>query len=142
MTHFLLLIPVVALLGGCYLQKAPGRSPAPPGLGPTSLIEPLILSTNEPFFQVQVEKKALYLTAIDMTEQMAFTITDIRNVPDGRRWTGRNNGEDIVVQVRDTPCVDSMSGASFPYSGTLIVGQITAKGCARPASMPPPGAGM
>ncbi|UWX03407.1 hypothetical protein H1235_09035 [Pseudoxanthomonas sp. NC8] len=46
----------------------------------------------------------------------------------------------VELQVSVGPCRDSMAGAEFPLGAVLAIdGGTPIHGCARPASMPPPG---
>ena len=149
MHRILLAASIVALLGACDGTPADtARSPAAtsdvaPPASPlvgvpadgAGVPDSVVISTNEPFFQARVEEGVLTLTGVDVGE---------RRIPVER--SDIDGGVRVIVagsveaRVRDAPCEDSMSGASFPLSGELTVdGNGPHAGCARPASMPPPG---
>lgn len=136
------MLALLVTLGGCHWQKAPDYSMPTRNVVPEHLLGPMIVSTNEPFFSARVDEKSIQLTGVDHPHPVHFTVIDIKDFHHGRRWTGRNQNDDLVVQILDTPCTDSMSGAQFPLTGIIVTGRMNAEGCARPADMPPPGAGM
>ncbi|PJJ99422.1 hypothetical protein CO641_07660 [Lysobacteraceae bacterium NML91-0213] len=112
---------------------------ASPGVGvpadDAGVPDSVVISTNEPFFQARVEEGVLTLTGVDAGERR---IPVERSEVDGGVRVIVAGG--VEARVREAPCEDSMSGASFPLSGELIVdGSGPHAGCARPAAMPPPG---
>ena len=122
------------------------NQPATNGLsapGSPTLPDDLIVSTNEPFWQARISRDAVVLTGIDQPERR-MEIVDSTEASDGRvvriRDIRASDARGTVnVVIRNTPCEDSMSGARFPFSGSLsISGRGNAEGCARLASAPPP----
>lgn len=109
-----------------------------PDPGSPSLPDDLIVSTNEPFWQARVSRDAVILTGIDQPERR-LEIVNSNEASDGRVIRARDARGTIDVTIRNVPCEDSMSGASFPFSGSLTIsGRGNAEGCARLASAPPP----
>lgn len=109
-----------------------------PAPGSPSLPDDLIVSTNEPFWQARVSRDAVVLTGIDQPERR-MRIVNSNEASDGRVIRARDARGTIDVTIRNVPCEDSMSGARFPFSGSLTIsGRGSAEGCARLASAPPP----
>lgn len=122
----------------------PSASTTLPAPGSPALPEDLIVSTNEPFWQARISRDTVILTGIDQPERR-MAVTSNTAASDGRVVRIRNiRARDargtVNIVIRNIPCEDSMSGARFPFSGSLsISGRGDAEGCARPASAPPPG---
>lgn len=117
----------------------PPENTALPAPASPSLPHNLIVSTNEPFWQARVSRDAVVLTGIDQPERR-MRIVNRNEASDGRVIRARDARGTIDVTIRNVPCEDSMSGARFPFSGSLsISGRGNAEGCARLASAPPPG---
>lgn len=114
-----------------------------PAPGSPALPDDLIVSTNEPFWQARVSRDAVILTGIDQPERH-MTVISNTEASDGRvvrirDIRARDARGTVNVVIRNQPCEDSMSGASFPFSGSLTIsGRGNAEGCARLASAPPP----
>lgn len=112
--------------------------------GSSALPDDLIISTNEPFWQARVSRDAVVLTGIDQPERRLEIVSNTE-ASDGRvvrirDIRARDARGTVNVVLRNLPCEDSMSGARFPFSGSLnISGRGSAEGCARLASAPPPG---
>lgn len=103
-----------------------------------SLQDELVLLTNEPFWQVRTDGPKLALSGIEGQRELDVVSSA---VADGARTVVANDASGKVeIRVTDEPCQDSMAGASFPFTGTLVIdGGAPIQGCARPAWMPPPG---
>lgn len=128
------LIPLVlaSVMAGC--ATAPAGPAAPPPSGPLAV--DFIVSTNEPFWQAQVEGRRVILTGPEVSR--ALEVTRNATDADGRHVTARDALGTIEVHARAQPCEDGMSGAAYPWSGELRWVGRGVRGCARPASMPPP----
>jgi uncharacterized membrane protein len=114
---------------------APGAA-AP--AGNPALQGDVIASTNEPFWQASVIGNALLLRGIGSERSLAVTASDIAG--DTRTIRASDPNGVVELQVIAAPCQDTMAGAHFPLSAVLAIdGGTPVKGCARPASMPPPG---
>ena len=118
-------------------------APAPveaPAAGPT-LDGYIIASTNEPFWSASVAGPALVLTGLDGQRSLAVSSSE---AADGTRTvvaTDASGKVELTVTAKE--CQDSMSGATFPFTAVLAIdGGAPLNGCARPASMPPPGEGL
>ncbi len=110
-----------------------------PAPGSPAFPDDLIVSTNEPFWQARISRDAVILTGIDQPERR-LEIVNSNEASDGRVIRARDARGSIDVTIRNAPCEDSMSGARFPFSGSLTIsGRGGAEGCARLASAPPPG---
>ena len=150
---FLPLLLILALPAACDRPPVPPASPevpdapeAPPepvasgdADAAASLPEAFVVSTNEPFWNARVDAGLVVLNGPDVSDRR-FTIASHDASPDGRVVHARD-ASDGAIEVRITPgsCEDSMSGAVFPYGGTVAIeGASAASGCARPADMPPP----
>lgn len=97
-----------------------------------------VLSTNEPSWNARVEAGVLVLTGLDGERRL--NVTQDEALPDGRHVTAQDAAGAIEIRIAPIACQDSMAGASFPYTGSLILdGGTPIPGCARPASDPPPG---
>ena len=109
-----------------------------PAPGSPALPDDLIVSTNEPFWQARISRDAVILTGIDQPERR-LEIVNSNEASDGRVIRARDARGSIDITIRNMPCEDSMSGARFPFSGSLTIsGRGNAEGCARLASAPPP----
>ena len=96
-----------------------------------------VVSTNEPFWQARVAGAALVLTGPE--GERTYTVESNAAVSDGRQVRATDAAGSLEVAVSSLPCVDDMSGAAFPFSATLSFdGEAPVRGCARPASQPPP----
>lgn len=106
---------------------------------PAERDEDVVLTTNEPFWQARLEGDVLILEGPGQAPRR-FTGARDAMTADGRRIEARDATGDVVLIVRRMRCEDDMSGARFPMTGLLSVdGAPPVRGCARPASMPPPG---
>lgn len=115
-----------------------GAERAPPGGDAVPVPEAVIVSTNEPFYQARVEGGTLVLTGVGF-EARTLSI-ESSDFAGGMRMIRARDAEGTVeAGVRAVECEDDMSGAEFPLTGTLTVGDSGPhRGCARPADMPPP----
>lgn len=145
------------VLGGCGGQEAPSAStdpvgaPAPqesmPGDSDPGDIQgrvptDLIVSTNEPFWQARAEDGVVVLEGAGVEgRRMPIHASHIDNStdPQSRLIRAGDDAGKVELRVTDAACQDDMSGADFPMTGTLSIdGGEPIRGCARPASMPPP----
>ncbi|MCD9026673.1 hypothetical protein LDO26_00395 [Luteimonas sp. BDR2-5] len=100
--------------------------------------EDVIVSTNEPFWQARVEGDSIVLTGVDAPERRLSGASSSMTAG-GRRIAASDAAGEVVVTVRRMRCEDDMSGAVFPMTGLLAIdGGAAIRGCARPATMPPP----
>lgn len=133
---------LVALVGaGC--ARAPSAGGATSTVAPTPAALPVlptafVVSTNEPFWQARVEEGAVVLEGPGVAGRR-FSIEREESGNGTRAVHARDDAGTIVVRPASGACQDSMSGAGFPYAGELVIdGADPARGCARPADMPPP----
>jgi uncharacterized membrane protein len=98
----------------------------------------VVVSTNEPFWQARVDGAVVTLTGADITERkLAIQSSDAD--AKSRSIRAKDAQGTVELRVMDEPCEDDMSGAPFPLTATLAIdGKSAVRGCARPASMPPP----
>ena len=98
----------------------------------------VIVSTNEPFWQASVTGTMLVLRGIGSERSLAITASEIAG--DTRTIRASDPSGVVGLKVIAAPCQDTMAGAKFPLSAVLTIDSDTpVHGCARPASMPPPG---
>jgi uncharacterized membrane protein len=104
-----------------------------------ALPDAFVVSTNEPFWNARVESGDVVLNGPDVSDRR-FTVAGEESTSDARAVRARDDaGRTIEVRIAAGPCEDSMSGAVFPYRGSVAVeGGAAASGCARSADMPPP----
>ena len=95
-------------------------------------------SGNEPFWHLQVEgAEVLVRTPDDQEGTLFHDLTWSAVEGPERRWRAEalrdfvDGIEYLVLEVRETPCVDSMSGARFPWTVVLEQGGDLRRGCAR-----------
>lgn len=109
---------------------------------PVSTAEPLtyrstafVARGNEPFWNVQInEGTATYRTPDD---QDGTRISVNRLVfAQGVEYIGVLGGRPFVLNLRATPCRDSMADERFPLTARLTVGGQSLQGCASPAQAP------
>ncbi|MDQ3618408.1 MAG: hypothetical protein M3374_06830 [Pseudomonadota bacterium] len=113
-------------------------APDPPIPDTWATPEALIVSTNEPFWQVRIDGDTLLLTGVDSAERR-LPIESSTATADGREVRARDARGTVEVVVSNPACEDDMSGSRFPMTGTLTIdGAGPFRGCVRPASMPPP----
>jgi uncharacterized membrane protein len=104
-----------------------------------ALPEAFVVSTNEPFWNARVESGLVVLNGPDVSDRR-YTLAGRENAPGEHVVRARDDaGRTIEVHIGAGPCEDSMSGAVFPYRGSIAVeGGAAVSGCARPAGMPAP----
>lgn len=118
---------------------------APPAATPAtaghSVDGDVIASTNEPFWSANVSGPVLALSGID--SQRSLAVSSSETVGDTRTLVATDASGKVELKVTAKQCQDSMSGAMFPFDAVLVIdGGAPVSGCARPASMPPPGEGL
>lgn len=100
----------------------------------------LVASTNEPFWQAQVSGPGPSLLLRGIEGERELAVASSQTTGDTRTVRAVDASGAVELTVTAAPCQDSMSGAQFPYSAVLVIdGGTPINGCARPASMPPPG---
>jgi uncharacterized membrane protein len=98
----------------------------------------VIASTNEPFWQAHASGPVMTLRGPEVERQLAISTSDV--ACDTRTVRASDANGLVELKVTAVQCQDTMSGAKFPYSAVLVIdGGTPVNGCARPASMPPPG---
>ena len=106
----------------------------------------VVVSVNEPFLSAEVAEGHIVLRSPDDPEGSTFDIaatSTARTADKARRsWGGTGKAGDIRIEVSNQPCTDSMSGATFPYSGSIELNGKRHEGCARAAGTPAPGEGQ
>ncbi len=101
----------------------------------------IIASTNEPFWSANVSGPVLVLSGIE--SQRSLAVSSSETVGDTRTLVATDASGKVELKVTAQECQDSMSGAMFPFDAVLVIdGGAPINGCARPASMPPPGEGL
>ncbi|TVP43011.1 MAG: hypothetical protein EA350_14505 [Gemmatimonadales bacterium] len=100
-------------------------------------------SGNEPFWHLRLDDgEVLYRTPEDQDGALFHDVTWTRLEDDGVRsgsgaWRMEalrdfvDGIEYLVLEISDTPCIDSMSGARYPWTATLDAGGGRSPGCAR-----------
>ncbi|MFC3712751.1 hypothetical protein ACFOMD_09230 [Sphingoaurantiacus capsulatus] len=146
------LLATAALLAACNGDPAPSEpkaepkvatKPGPPSAAVIASQEPglparIRVSTNEPFWQAVIDGEVVSLTGVDSQPRRLSIIADAV-IPDGRRVTASDAKGTVTVEVYGRECINDMSGAPFPYSGSIgIDGTGPFKGCAAPADAPMP----
>lgn len=105
----------------------------------TSLAGDMVVSTNEPFWQVRVEAGRLHLDGLNQDQPRDLDIVEDVQTAGTRQVVAGDVEGQVKLWIEARACEDSMSGAGFPHSARLMIGEDeTVTGCARPASMPPP----
>lgn len=102
----------------------------------------LVVLTNEPFWQAQLQDDVLRLSGPGLPQARTLRVDMRRDmaVPGVQRIVARDAHGEVVVQVATESCQDDMSGAWFPLRASLSIdGDAPVRGCARPANAPPPG---
>lgn len=153
-----LLLAAAILLVACERTTSPAQSATPPvqplerpSPVPVAEADPeapdkpaapavpasFVVSTNEPFWQARVSGEALVLTGPE--GERTYMVESNAALGQGRQVRATDAAGSLEVAVSSLPCVDDMSGAAFPFSATLSFdGEAPVRGCARPASQPPP----
>lgn len=110
---------------------------APPVPSPSSIPPAFVVSTNEPFWRASVEGDRVVLSGPGVERSLSIETQDA--MPDRRRVRARDSQGTLEVGATDKPCQDDMSGAAFPYSGSLAFDEgIEVHGCARGVGDPQP----
>lgn len=110
--------------------------PAPATAAPRR--DPVTVSTNEPFWQAAIAGESVTLTGVDSPRRVLRIDSDTTegNV---RRVTARDDRGAVRVEIIDRRCINDMSGAPFPQSGSLTIdAQGPFRGCAAPPGYRPP----
>lgn len=103
----------------------------------------IIASTNEPFWSASVSGPGPTLVLSGIDGQRTLAVASGGTVDGTRTLVAVDANGKVELKVTATECQDSMSGAMFPFSAVLVIdGGAPINGCARPASMPPPGKGL
>lgn len=131
------------MLGACTQPPASSDSQAKAagaGEPAAELAQPLVVSTNEPFWGFAITGKAVEFSGLGVDPGRRLEVIEDQVSDTTRHLVATDAGGRVELQVRLEPCADSMSGAAFPYWAQASVdGAPAVQGCARPASMPPPG---
>ncbi len=113
----------------------PVSDPAPSQA--TDLPADFIVSTNEPFWQATVQGNSLALVGPGAAR--SFTVESNTATTDGRRVLARDAVGSVEATISNKQCQDDMSGATFPYTGSLAFdGAAASRGCARSLADPLP----
>lgn len=113
----------------------PLPGPAPASASPIPV--EVVVSTNEPFWQARVQGSTLVLAGPE--GERRFAVESNEATAEGRHVGATDAKGRVELQVTPQPCEDDMSGAAFPYTGSVSIdGAAAARGCARPASSPIP----
>jgi uncharacterized membrane protein len=140
----LAVLMLLSIVAGCArspthdqtLRNRPGPSPVLDA--PTSLPAALIVSTNEPFWQLRVEGAVAVLSGPAASRSLRVQTNDV--VFDGRYLLARDATGVVEARVAGRLCQDSMSGAVYPYTARLTIdGGTPILGCARGVNDPRPG---
>jgi uncharacterized membrane protein len=122
-------------------EAAADAPPAIPSADAHSVDGDIVASTNEPFWNASVSGPVLTLSGIDGQRSLAVSTSETAG--DARTLVATDAGGKVELKVTAKECRDTMSGAMFPFTAELAIdGGTPLNGCARPASMPPPGQGM
>lgn len=92
-------------------------------------------SGNEPFWSVVVDGGTLTYKTPERISGAKFEAVRTQTA-DGLRFSGAHDGSEFVLELRDVPCQDSMSGAMFDFTASLAVDGQSMTGCARRTSDP------
>lgn len=144
-------LPLAALallaLAACDTQAPAPREPAadaasaaseaaPPAVAPRPAA--VTVSTNEPFWQAAIAGDTIALTGADSPRRILRIDSDATE-GDVRRVAARDDRGSLRVEIIDRPCINDMSGAPFPQSGSLTIdGRGPFRGCAAPPGYRPP----
>ncbi|NDK37558.1 hypothetical protein DT603_01695 [Pseudoxanthomonas gei] len=149
-----LLILAAACLSACADRPAPAPAastdpvaPVLPATNPLPVAAPaadlstvpagFIVSTNEPFWQARVDGASLALAGADGERKLVVESNEVSAT--GRHVLARDAGGTLEVTVTDKACQDDMSGAAFPFTGSLSFdGAAGSHGCARRLTDPLP----
>lgn len=148
----LLIAVSVLALAACSAPPPPAQAPSTPPAAPasTALAAPAAdaaqavpaefqVRTNEPFWSARVQGDTLVLTSPD--GERTLKVESNTATADGRDVTASDATGSVKVHVTNQPCQDTMSEESFPFTGTLTVGDAApASGCGLLLNTPPSGA--
>lgn len=149
----LLILSAACLVASCDKQPAPpatqaeviasqqddtvDATPTPQTVVTSSIPEAFIVSTNEPFWHATVEGNTVALKGPDV--ERTLTVDTNASMADNRHVTAHDKIGKLEIHVSDQACQDDMSGANFPFTGTLSFdAEQASKGCARRTTDPMP----
>ena len=89
---------------------------------------------NEPFWLVDIDGDVAFFRSPEELDGVRYDEGSWETSPGGWRFEALRHGVDglpyLILEVQETRCRDSMSGAWFPYAASLRVGGEPATGCA------------
>lgn len=89
-------------------------------------------SGNEPFWSVKVDGTALTWTTPEMQPGKTLHAERHANTSaKGASFTGTDGDTEFVLDIRDEPCQDSMSGRMFEFTSSFVYDGREMTGCAR-----------
>ena len=136
--RLLFLLAATGLLVACRDSGSGNPNGDSAASGAAASGQDIVVSTNEPFWQVRIEADSVVLQGVDAPTRR-FDGVRASMTAEGRRFEASDSAGSVVVIVRRMECEDDMSGARFPMTGLVTIdGRGPFHGCARPASMPRP----
>ena len=86
---------------------------------------------NEPFWSAVVDQGEVTVRTPERQDGVLYG-SGRWSHPDSSHWRyeAKREGEDLTLEITQTPCFDSMSGARFPFKAVLIRGGVRVEGCA------------
>ncbi len=84
---------------------------------------------NEPGWNAEISGNRLMLKLDYDQKRLNLPLPPVQAMSNGQRYVVRAPGQDIVLNIVNRSCNDSMSGASFPDTVTLKVNGQTLNGC-------------
>lgn len=95
----------------------------------------VVASGNEPFWNVRTEGGEAVWTTPDEMDGVEFHDGSWTNEGDHWRFEALRDFVDgieyLILEIRNAPCIDSMSGARFPWTAAVERGGERWTGCAR-----------
>jgi len=118
---------MLSVLGRTYPECTVAAEGAPP---------PLVARGNEPAWELVLTGTRLRFTADEGRTRFETSVAAAVVAAGGRRYESQVAGALLRVDVRDTGCVDAMSGMPFPAAVAVIHGGRRWSGCGgEPASL-------
>lgn len=111
-------------------------APPPATTDGVNYTRPLNLLGNEPFWALKIRPEGLSFSAPDQADQ---TVTNPGPIVMGEQglWIGKSGQVEWKITLNPKVCQDGMSGALYPFTAQLAMGEKTYEGCAAYADAMP-----
>lgn len=111
---------------------APSAPAAPiePKLNGVDLTEPLRVLGTEPFWLVEMTEGEMKFSGADLPETAGPKPAPSMTVGQAEWSTTATDGRPLKVTMSGKDCSDGMSDRTYPLTATVVLGDVTYRGCA------------